>query len=130
MDEVIYRGVQGHRQLEIVLDRKVADKRVFPAIDILKSGTRKEELITPEGSSCRRPMCCAASSTRMGPQDAIEFLLDKLRQTKENSEFFDKINTYGSRTWTPLSRWLQEQGRSGVAVVRVSGPPFDSFSKR
>ena len=75
-----------------MLDRKVADKRVFPALDILKSGTRKEELITPR-EVLQKTYVLRRILNPMGPQDAIEFLLDKLRQTKQNSEFFESMNT-------------------------------------
>jgi transcription termination factor Rho len=92
MDEVIFEEFKGTGNSEIVLDRKVADKRVFPALDILKSGTRKEELITPK-DQLTKTYILRRILNPMGPQDAIEFLLDKLRQTKENSEFFDKMNT-------------------------------------
>ena len=92
MDEVIFEEFKGTGNSEIVLDRKVADKRIFPAIDILKSGTRKEELITPR-SDLQKTYVLRRILNPMGPQDAIEFLLDKLRQTKQNSEFFDSMNT-------------------------------------
>jgi transcription termination factor Rho len=92
MDEVIFEEFKGTGNSEIVLDRKVADKRVFPALDILKSGTRKEELITPK-DQLTKTYILRRILNPMGPQDAIEFLLDKLRQTKENSEFFEKMNT-------------------------------------
>jgi transcription termination factor Rho len=92
MDEVIFEEFKGTGNSEIVLDRKVADKRVFPAIDILKSGTRKEELITPR-DQLTKTYVLRRILNPMGPQDAIEFLLDKLRQTKSNSEFFDSMNT-------------------------------------
>jgi transcription termination factor Rho len=92
MDEVIFEEFKGTGNSEIVLDRKVADKRVFPALDILKSGTRKEELITPR-DQLTKTYVLRRILNPMGPQDAIEFLLDKLRQTKENSEFFEKMNT-------------------------------------
>jgi transcription termination factor Rho len=92
MDEVIFEEFKGTGNSEIVLDRKVADKRVFPAIDILKSGTRKEELITPR-DQLTKTYVLRRILNPMGPQDAIEFLLDKLRQTKSNGEFFDSMNT-------------------------------------
>jgi transcription termination factor Rho len=75
-----------------VLDRKVADKRVFPALDILKSGTRKEELIVPR-EQLQKTYVLRRILNPMGPQDAIEFLIDKLRQTKSNGDFFDSMNT-------------------------------------
>ncbi|CAM5774158.1 transcription termination factor Rho [Bosea minatitlanensis] len=92
MDEVIFEEFKGTGNSEIVLDRKVADKRIFPAIDILKSGTRKEELITPR-ADLQKTYVLRRILNPMGPQDAIEFLIDKLRQTKQNSEFFDSMNT-------------------------------------
>ncbi len=92
MDEVIFEEFKGTGNSEIVLDRKVADKRVFPAIDILKSGTRKEELITPR-DQLQKTYVLRRILSPMGPQDAIEFLIDKLRQTKQNSEFFESMNT-------------------------------------
>ena len=92
MDEVIFEEFKGTGNSEIVLDRKVADKRVFPALDILKSGTRKEELITPR-EQLQKTYVLRRILNPMGPQDAIEFLLDKLRQTKQNSDFFDSMNT-------------------------------------
>jgi len=92
MDEVIFEEFKGTGNSEIVLDRKVADKRVFPAIDILKSGTRKEELITPR-EQLQKTYVLRRILNPMGPQDAIEFLIDKLRQTKQNSEFFESMNT-------------------------------------
>ncbi|MCX7323820.1 MAG: transcription termination factor Rho [Hyphomicrobiales bacterium] len=92
MDEVIFEEFKGTGNSEIVLDRKVADKRVFPAIDILKSGTRKEELITPR-DQLQKTYVLRRILNPMGPQDAIEFLIDKLRQTKQNSDFFESMNT-------------------------------------
>ena len=92
MDEVIFEEFKGTGNSEIVLDRKVADKRVFPALDILKSGTRKEELITPR-DVLQKTYVLRRILNPMGPQDAIEFLIDKLRQTKQNSDFFDSMNT-------------------------------------
>jgi transcription termination factor Rho len=92
MDEVIFEEFKGTGNSEIILDRKVSDKRIFPAIDILKSGTRKEELITPK-SDLQKTYVLRRILNPMGPQDAIEFLMDKLRQTKQNSDFFDSMNT-------------------------------------
>jgi len=92
MDEVIFEEFKGTGNSEIVLDRKVADKRVFPAIDILKSGTRKEELLVPRGD-LQKVFVLRRILSSMGVVDAIEFLLDKLKQTKTNSEFFESMNT-------------------------------------
>jgi transcription termination factor Rho len=92
MDEVIFEEFKGTGNSEIVLDRKVADKRIFPAIDVLKSGTRKEELIT-EKSNLQKTYILRRILNPMGAQDAIEFLLDKLRQSKNNADFFQSMNT-------------------------------------
>jgi transcription termination factor Rho len=92
MDEVIFEEFKGTGNSEIVLDRKVADKRVFPAIDILKSGTRKEELLVPKGD-LQKVFVLRRILSSMGVVDAIEFLLDKLKQTKTNAEFFESMNT-------------------------------------
>lgn len=92
MDEVIFEEFKGTGNSEIILDRKVADKRVFPAIDILKSGTRKEDLITPR-DVLQKTYVLRRILNPMGPQDAIEFLLDKMRQTKNNADFFQSMNT-------------------------------------
>ena len=92
MDEVIFEEFKGTGNSEIVLDRKVADKRVFPSIDILKSGTRKEELLVPKGD-LQKIFVLRRILSSMGVVDAIEFLLDKLKQTKSNAEFFDSMNT-------------------------------------
>jgi len=91
MDEVIFEEFKGTGNSEIILDRKVSDKRVFPAIDILKSGTRKEELLT-DGKELQKIYILRRILNPMGAQDAIEFLLDKIKQTKTNSEFFSAMN--------------------------------------
>jgi transcription termination factor Rho len=92
MDEVIFEEFKGTGNSEIILDRKVADKRVFPAIDILKSGTRKEELLVDK-STLAKMYVLRRILAPMGTIDAIEFLLDKLRIAKTNSDFFDSMNT-------------------------------------
>jgi transcription termination factor Rho len=92
MDEVIFEEFKGTGNAEIVLDRKIADKRVFPAIDIQKSGTRKEELLV-EPDILKKMYVLRRILNPMGTVDAMEFLLDKLRQTKTNSDFFDSMNT-------------------------------------
>jgi transcription termination factor Rho len=92
MDEVIFEEFKGTGNSEIVLDRKVADKRVFPAIDILKSGTRKDDLITPK-DQLQKVYVLRRILSPMGTADAIEFLIDKLRQTKRNADFFESMNT-------------------------------------
>jgi transcription termination factor Rho len=92
MDEVIFEEFKGTGNSEIILDRKVADKRVFPAMDILRSGTRKEELITP-ADQLKKTYVLRRILNPMGTQDAIEFLVGKLHETKTNGEFFDRMNT-------------------------------------
>ncbi|PRD37167.1 transcription termination factor Rho [Gemmobacter lutimaris] len=92
MDEVIFEEFKGTGNSEIVLDRKVADKRVFPAMDILKSGTRKEDLLV-EKADLQKTYVLRRILNPMGTTDAIEFLIGKLKQTKSNSEFFDSMNT-------------------------------------
>jgi len=92
MDEVIFEEFKGTGNAEIILDRKVADKRVYPAIDIAKSGTRKEDLITPK-SDMQKIFVLRRILSPMGVSDAIEFLIDKLKQTKTNRDFFDSMNT-------------------------------------
>ncbi len=91
MDEVIFEEFKGTGNSEIVLDRKLADKRTFPAIDIAKSGTRKEELLVDKGNLSKMWMLRRILNP-MGIGDAMEFLLDKLKDTKTNSDFFDNMN--------------------------------------
>ena len=90
MDEVIFEEFKGTGNSEVVLDRKIADKRTFPAIDIMKSGTRKEELITPK-EQLQKIYILRRILNPMGTSDAVDFLLDKLRQTKTNDEFFEAM---------------------------------------
>jgi transcription termination factor Rho len=92
MDEVIFEEFKGTGNSEVILDRKVSDKRVFPAIDITRSGTRKEELLVPS-DVLKKMYVLRRILNPMGTVDAIEFLLDKLRQTKTNGDFFDSMNT-------------------------------------
>ncbi len=91
MDEVIFEEFKGTGNSEIILDRKVADKRVFPSIDILRSGTRKEELLV-KPDVLKKTYVLRRILSPMGTIDAVEFLLDKMRQTKTNSDFFDSMN--------------------------------------
>lgn len=92
MDEVIFEEFKGTGNSEIVLDRKVADKRIFPSMDILKSGTRKEDLLVPR-QDLQKIFVLRRILAPMGTTDAIEFLIDKLKQTKNNGDFFDSMNT-------------------------------------
>jgi len=91
MDEVIFEEFKGTGNSEIILDRKVADKRVFPAIDILKSGTRKEELLVDPGTLSKM-WVLRRILTPMGTVDAMEFLLAKLKDSKNNEDFFNQMN--------------------------------------
>jgi transcription termination factor Rho len=92
MDEVIFEEFKGTGNSELILDRKVADKRTFPSIDIARSGTRKEELLVP-APQLKKMFVLRRILNPMGSMDAIEFLMDKLRQTKNNGDFFDSMNT-------------------------------------
>ena len=91
MDEVIFEEFKGTGNAEIVLDRKLADKRTFPAIDIGKSGTRKEELLV-EKATLSKMWVLRRILMPMGVTDSVDFLLDKLKNTKNNSDFFDTMN--------------------------------------
>ncbi len=91
MDEVIFEEFKGTGNSEIVLDRKISDKRVFPAIDIQKSGTRKEELLVGK-AALQKMWVLRRILNPMGTIDAIEFLLGKMKQTKNNDEFFQSMN--------------------------------------
>ena len=92
MDEVIFEEFKGTGNSEIILDRKIIDKRIFPAIDITKSGTRKEELLVDKNTLSKMWMLRRILMP-MGVVDAIEFLLDKIKGTKSNEEFFDSMNS-------------------------------------
>jgi len=91
MDEVIFEEFKGTGNSEIVLDRKLSDKRTFPAIDINKSGTRKEELLV-DRATLSKMWVLRRILQPMGVTDAVEFLLDKLKYTKTNNDFFDSMN--------------------------------------
>jgi transcription termination factor Rho len=92
MDEVIFEEFKGTGNSEIILDRKVSDKRVFPAIDVARSGTRKEDLLVPK-DQLKKVYVLRRILNPMGTMDAIEFLIDKLKSTKTNGEFFSSMNT-------------------------------------
>ena len=91
MDEVIYEEFKGTGNSEIVLDRKVADKRIFPALDVGKSGTRKEELLVPK-DQLTKMWVLRRILMQMGTVDAMEFLLDKMKDSKTNEDFFSTMN--------------------------------------
>jgi len=92
MDEVIFEEFKGTGNSEIVLDRKVADKRIYPAIDITKSGTRKEELLV-DRAILSKMWVLHRIINPMGTVDAMEFLLSKFKETKTNNEFFNSMNS-------------------------------------
>jgi len=92
MDEVIFEEFKGTGNSEIILDRKLSDKRTFPSIDITKSGTRKEELLVDKGQLAKMWVLRRVLMP-MGPVDAMEFLLDKLKHSKTNNDFFQAMNT-------------------------------------
>ena len=113
MDEVIFEEFKGTGNSEIILDRKLSDKRTFPAIDITKSGTRKEELLV-EKSTLSKMWVLRRILNPMGTVDAMEFLLDKLKYSKTNNDFFDAMNTVGR---CPGQSVAAERGR----VIQVVG---------
>jgi transcription termination factor Rho len=92
MDEVIFEEFKGTGNSEIQLDRRLADKRVYPSIDINKSGTRKEELLVDRGTLSRMWVLRRILSP-MGTIDAVEFLSEKMRLSKSNSEFWESMNS-------------------------------------
>ena len=92
MDEVIFEEFKGTGNSEIILDRKVSDKRIFPAIDITKSGTRKEELLVDKNTQSKM-WVLRRILMPMGAADAMEFLMEKLKQSKNNHDFFEAMNS-------------------------------------
>jgi transcription termination factor Rho len=92
MDEVIFEEFKGTGNLELQLDRKLSDKRVFPAIDINRSGTRKEELLLEPGV-LNRVWILRKLLSSLNPVDSMEFLLDKIKGTKDNKEFLESMNS-------------------------------------
>jgi transcription termination factor Rho len=91
MDEVIFEEFKGTGNMEVVLDRKLADKRIYPAIDINKSGTRKEELLLDQ-NVLHRVWVLRKLLAPLSPTDSMEFLLDKIEKTKSNKEFLESMN--------------------------------------
>jgi len=91
MDEVIFEEFKGTGNMEIILDRKMSDRRLYPAFDINRSGTRKEDLLlSPE--DLNRAWILRKLLSTMNPADAMQFLLDKMKGTKNNAEFFAMMN--------------------------------------
>ena len=91
MDEVIFEEFKGTGNMELHLDRKIADRRVFPAFDLIRSGTRKEELLTPK-ENLNRIWILRRLLQEMNPVDAMEFIIDKVRKTENNTEFLNSMN--------------------------------------
>ena len=91
MDEVIFEEFKGTGNSETILDRKISEKRIFPAIDITKSGTRREELLF-DNNDLQKMNILRRIIAPMGPMDAIEFINSKLKNTKNNAEFFNSMN--------------------------------------
>jgi transcription termination factor Rho len=91
MDEVIFEEFKGTGNSEIVLDRKLADRRTFPSLDVTKSGTRKEELLVDK-ARLSKMWVLRRVLMQMGPTEAMDFLVDKLRNSKTNDDFFDSMN--------------------------------------
>jgi len=96
MDEVIFEEFKGTGNSEIVLDRKLSDKRIYPAIDITKSGTRKEDLLVEKGTLSKMWMLRKILDP-MGAQDGMEFLIKKMKNTKDNVDFFEQMNPSGQQ---------------------------------
>ena len=91
MDEVIFEEFKGTGNMELHLDRRLVDKRTFPAIDINKSGTRREELLIDK-NALQRIWLLRKVLSSMNVVDAMEFLLEKLSENKDNQEFLDSMN--------------------------------------
>ena len=92
MDDVVYEEFKGTGNMEIVLDRKLADKRTFPSIDINRSGTRKEELLLPE-ADLQRVWLLRKVLLPMGIHDTMDLLLQKIKESKTNAEFLATMNS-------------------------------------
>jgi transcription termination factor Rho len=91
MDEVIFEEFKGTGNLELVLDRRLSDKRIFPAMDVNKSGTRKEELLIPK-DQLNRIWILRKFLSELNPVEAMEFLVDKISQTKSNKKFLESMS--------------------------------------
>ena len=118
MDEVIFEEFKGTGNSELILDRKVADKRTFPAMDITRSGTRKEELLMPP-DQLKKMYVLRRILNPMGTMDAIDFLLDKLRNTKSNGEFFE-FDEYVTRSRSAASAWSDAVQTSLTPIGHVA----------
>jgi transcription termination factor Rho len=92
MDEVIFEEFKGTGNMELHLDRRIADRRIFPAFDLIRSGTRKEELLIPK-ANLNRVWILRRLLQEMNPVDAMEFIIGKIRKTETNKEFLDSMNS-------------------------------------
>ena len=92
MDEVIFEEFKGTGNMELHLDRRIADRRVFPAFDLIRSGTRKEELLIQK-ANLNRIWILRRLLQEMNPVDAMEFIMDKVRKTENNQLFLDSMNS-------------------------------------
>ena len=125
MDEVIFEEFKGTGNAEIILDRKVSDKRIFPAIDVSRSGTRKEELLVPK-DQLKKVYVLRRILNPMGTMDAIEFLIDKLRSTKIQQRLF-LLDEHVSREPSPQSR--MRKGRFTAALFVACAHPSTPSSQ-
>jgi len=91
MDEVIFEEFKGTGNMELHLDRRISDRRIFPAFDLIRSATRKEELLIPK-ENLNRIWILRRLLQEMNPIDAMEFIIDKIRKTETNKEFLDSMN--------------------------------------
>jgi transcription termination factor Rho len=92
MDEVIFEEFKGTGNMELHLDRRIADRRVFPAFDLIRSGTRKEELLIAK-TNLNRVWILRRLLQEMNPVDAMEFIIGKIKKTENNQEFLDSMNS-------------------------------------
>ena len=92
MDEVIFEEFKGTGNMELHLDRRIADRRVFPAFDLIRSGTRKEELLLPK-NTLNRVWILRRLLQEMNPVDAMEFIIGKIRKTETNQEFLESMSS-------------------------------------
>ena len=90
MDELIFEEFKGTGNMELHLDRRISDRRIFPAFDLVRSGTRKEEMLIPD-EDLRRIWILRRLLQEMNPVDAMEFIIDKIRKTTTNKEFFESM---------------------------------------
>ena len=93
MDDVIFEEFKGTGNSEIVLDRRISDRRIYPAIDIFRSGTRREELLVSDEER-EKVVLLRRHLTNMSPFEAMEFILDKIKGTRDNLDFLVSMNKH------------------------------------